>query len=285
LNFNASSGFCTLLSAVSILCGIIETRAQVLYDAGLGTYPEGQGWSYAALGAVTKTLTNNSVFMDTSATLSTQAGWSQIIPTSLNRTNGFTLLLSALLDSESHSSTNRAGFSLIVLGDDKRGIELGFWTNSVFAQSDSPLFTHAEEASFSATTSFVNFALTILSTNYILRADGAAILSGPVRDYTAFNGFPNPYRTANFIFFGDDTTSAGASVNIRAVTLILPPTLSMPNSDVISWTGVSNQTYSVQSSTSLTTWTIVGTSFSPTSSYSFTNTSTDSVRFFRVAFP
>jgi len=262
-----------------------QTKAQALYDAGLRTFPEAQGWSYAALGAVTKTLTNNSVLLDTSATPSTQAGWSQIIPGSLNRTNGFTLLVSALLDSESHSSTNRAGFSLIVLGDDKRGIELGFWTNAVFAQSDSPLFTHAEEAIVSTTTSSVNFALTILATNYVLRADGATILSGPVRDYTAFSGFPNPYRTPNFIFFGDDTTSAGASVNILALTLILPPTLSMPDADVIAWTGVSNQTYSVQTSTNLTTWTLAGTSFSSTSSYRFTNTSTGSARFFRLAFP
>ena len=37
--------------------------------------------------------------------------------------------------SETHSTNDRAGLSLIVLSSDLRGIELGFWTNEIWAQS------------------------------------------------------------------------------------------------------------------------------------------------------
>ena len=278
-------GFPALLSAGLLLAASPLAKAQTLYNAGLGTLPEAQGWFFGDFGTVTEILTNNSVLLDTSATIQTQAGWSEISGADLNRTNGFTLLFDVLLNSETHASTNRAGFSVIVLGDDKRGIELGFWTNTVFAQSDSPLFTQAENASFSTTGSFVNYSLTLLATNYILQANGAPILSGPVRNYTAFTGTPDPYNTPDYIFFGDDTTSAGASVNVRSVTLILPPTLTMPVPGIVSWTGVSNQTYTVQASTNLTTWSTVGAATSPNSSFGFTNNSPQSSQFFRIAFP
>jgi hypothetical protein len=279
------SGFSALLWAGLLLAASPSARAQTLYDASLGTLPEAQGWLYGSFGNVTKTVTNDSVLFDTSATTSTEAGWSEFGAADLNRTNGFTLLFNVLLNSETHVSTNRAGFSIIVLGDDKRGIELGFWTNTVFAQSDSPLFTHAEDAHFSTTGSFVNYALNLHATNYILQANGTPILSGPVRNYTAFSGAPDPYSTPNFIFFGDDTTSASASVNVRALTLILPPTLTTSAPGVISWTGVSNQTYIVQASTDLISWGRVGEATSPNGSFGFTNGSTELSQYFRIAFP
>jgi hypothetical protein len=260
-------------------------QAQTLYNSGLGTLPQSQGWLFGAEGIYTDTLANNSVLLDTSATTATEAGWTFASTPDLNRSNGFTLLFTGMLNAETHTSTNRAGFSIIVLGDDTNGIELGFWTNTVFAQSDSPLFTQAENVGFSTTGSFVNYALTMLPTNYILLANGAPILSGPVRNYTAFTGFPNPYRTPNFIFFGDDTSSASAVVNVRALTLILPPRLTMSALGVMAWAGVSNQTYAVQASTNLTTWSNVGAAASQTGSFVFTNSASQSSQFFRTAFP
>lgn len=280
-----SLGFRALLWLALVLLASPIARAQSLFDASLGTLPEAQGWSYAAIGSVTRFLTNNSVLFDTTATTGTQGGWSEASGAALNRTGGFTLLFNVLINSETHVSTNRAGFSIIVLGNDEHGIELGFWTNTIFAQTDTPLFTHGEDTSFSTTNAFVNYAMSLFATNYVLTANGTNILSGPVRDYTAFNGFPNPYRTPNFIFVGDDTTSASASVNLRAVTLILPPTLTMATSGVISWIGVSNQAYTVQASTNLTAWATVGTATSQVGAFHFTNSLSKARQFFRVAFP
>jgi hypothetical protein len=138
-------------------------RAQTLYNAYLGTPPQSQGWSFIPEGTYYETVTDNSVLLDTTTTGVTEAGWGEITASDLNHTNGFSLLFGAMLNSETHTSTNRAGFSLIVLRDDTNGIELAFWTNEIFAQSDSPLFTQAESASFTTTGSFVNYTLTMLA--------------------------------------------------------------------------------------------------------------------------
>ena len=173
---------------------------------------------------------------------------------------------------------------MIVLTDDKRGLELAFWTNTIFAQADSPLFTHAEEAVF-PTTNAVDYALTFHPTNYLLTANGTPILTGPVRDYSAFNGFPNPYSTPNFLFFGDDATSAGGITILNQVALILPPQLVVLPNQQITWTGVPQQTYTVQSSSNLVSWTMETSVTSATANFIFTNFFTASPRFFRVVHP
>jgi hypothetical protein len=108
------------------------------------------------------------------------------------------------------------------------------------------------------------------------------ILSGPIRDYTAFNGFPNPYRTPNFCFLGDDSSSAGAMVNIADVTLVPAPTLVIPAAGVLGWQGIPNQTYTVETTTNLINWNALGSVTAPTAAYWFTNPPIDSVRLFRL---
>jgi hypothetical protein len=106
-----------------------------------------------------------------------------------------------------------------------------------------------------------------------------------VRDYTAFSGFPNPYASTNFLFFGDDTTSAGGASILNQVVLITAPQLvALPNQR-ITWTGVTNQTYTVLASANLSSWAVAGSITSPTADFTFTNTSGASSRFFRVTYP
>lgn len=279
---------CSTFVATTILLLGVESRspAQVLYDAALGTLPAAQSWSYVAIpGTAVQSLTGGAVRLDTSVLTGEQAGYLRAAPVSLDRTRGFTLAFSTQLHAETHNTTNRAGFSVIVLGQDKKGIELGFWTNRVFAQSDSPLFIHAEEASFNTAAGLVDYALTIGPTNYTLRAQGTNILTGRVRDYTAFVGTFDPYETPNFLFFGDDTTSASAAVSLRKIMLIPPPTLTAQQSGVMCWSGVSNQTYSVEQSLDLKTWHLAGTSTSATGSFCYTNTTLATNVFFRVVWP
>ena len=259
--------------------------AQTLYDAGLGTLPEDQGWGYLAVGNALETVVDQALLLDTGGTTSVHAGWAQAAAVPLNRTNSFTLLFSVRISSEVHNNANRAGFSVIVLGEDQRGIELGFWEDTIFAQADSPLFTHAEDVTFSTTNAAVDYALTMRATNYVLTAGGAPLLSGPIRDYSAFDGFPDPYSTANFLFFGDDTGSAAASIQLRRVALVHPPTLSFSSPGVISWTGVSSQIYTVQSSTNLAEWVAAGIATSSDDLFRFTNSPPQSSQFFRVTFP
>jgi hypothetical protein len=271
-----------------LLLGLLSVgQTQTLYDASLGTLPEGQGWVYGAFGlGIVKSESESSALLDTSTLVNNQAGWSRQATPPLDGNLGFTLLITVQLNAEAHNNPNRAGFSIIVLGSDTNGIELAFWTNTVFAQGGPPnLFVHAEDVTFRTTGGFVDYALTLVGDHYALHANGTTVLSGLVRDYTSFSGAINPYRTPNFIFFGDDTTSAGASVNVRRLVLVRPPLLTTPAPAVVSWLGHSGLSYRVQSSSNLVTWADRSMVTSPTDLFYYTNTTTAQREFLRVAYP
>tara|TARA_R110002049_G_scaffold4601_5_gene32104 strand:- start:150067 stop:150837 length:771 start_codon:yes stop_codon:yes gene_type:complete len=215
--------------------GVARADVVTLYDDGLGNLPGDQPWvGYFALGGMasespvaagTRLTTNDAA----SAGYSNHAPLSNpIVPQvinplfpSLNDTVGFSLSFQLQVFDESHLSNDRAGFSVILLGQDSRGIEIGFWEDRVFAQTDSPLFTHGEEGLFDTTADETTYTLTIQSGGYALAADTQTILSGAVRDYSSFSGTPLgvPYTLGNYVFLGDDTTSASADVSIGSVVL------------------------------------------------------------------
>lgn len=177
----------------------------------------------------------------------------------LDRTAGYVLSFSAqVIDENRLTSANknndgkedRAGFSVIVIGNDQKGIELGFWEDRIWAQNDgttqadpalepdSPpasnfrtLFTQAEVVNVN-TTVLTNYDLVVLGDLYTLFSNNTPILSGQLRDYTAFIPptltvgpfqtrvtLPDPYELRNFVFFGDNTPTAEAIVRINAVSV------------------------------------------------------------------
>lgn len=144
----------------------------------------------------------------------------------LDRIAGFTLSFTVEILTESHTASNRSGFSVIAISSDVgsgvlSSIELGFHDGLIFAQSDSPLFTVGESVAFDPVgVGFVTYDLAVLGGAYQLFADGSPILGGALRDYTLFTGIPDVYEIPNFVFFGDDTTSAQGNINLRRVALL-----------------------------------------------------------------
>ncbi len=192
---------------------------QALYDPTLGTVPSAQGWSYVSLPiAAQMSFADGATVLNTTAATQILAGFSRVSPTILDRNMDFTVAFSLKVNSEDHGTrVDRAGVSVTVLASDRKGIELGFWADRVWAQSDSPMFTHAEEAAFNTTVVAVNYTLTMVGNTYTLFANGESLLTGPVRDYTGFVGAIDPYETPNFLFVGDNTTSARASMSLGSV--------------------------------------------------------------------
>ena len=199
-------------------------QGQVLYDGSVGTLPSVQGWSFVAFPALAgETWSEGGAHLDTMTLDGISAGWSRISPSPLDRRRGFSLSLDVELFQESHVTTNRAGLSVIVLGSDKKGIELGFWTDRIWAQSDVPLFTQAESAGVEVVGGRRRMELFVGLEQYGLRLEGAPVLTGAVRDYTAFTGFIDPYETANFLFIGDNTGSARGRYRLHRVELRMAP--------------------------------------------------------------
>jgi hypothetical protein len=221
-----------------------------LYTAGLGTTPASQNWlSFTnSPGGAIESISTNGTKLNTTANNSIYAGYSNYTaptpttPTTLlnsnfptlNRTSGYSLSFNMRLLAESRTSSDRAGFSVIAISSDgTRGIELGFQqlsgtSGNIFAQGDgittnpkgqiNGLFKAEENVSFN-TNLATNYTLSVQGDSYRLLANGTDILTGPLRDYTGFTGTIDPYQTPNFIFLGDDTTSASGTFNLKQVVL------------------------------------------------------------------
>ncbi|MFN5469717.1 MAG: hypothetical protein ACK5AM_16540 [Pirellulaceae bacterium] len=133
----------------------------------------------------------------------------------LVRSQGFQLAFRTQILSEQHGSIHRAGWSVLLLGQDRKGVELGFWENEIWAQTQSPLFQHGEGVTID-TRITRDYRLQILGDRYALAADGLTILEGDVKDYSSFG---TPYSLPNFLFLGDNTSSAGGAAILGSVSL------------------------------------------------------------------
>ncbi len=160
----------------------------------------------------------------------------------LNRSLGYSIFFNVKINAETHDDTDRAGFSIIVISSDLQGIEIGFWIDKIWAQNggaaDSTLFTQGENASVN-TTSLNSYELRVLGDKYQLLQNNVQILTGDLRNYTAFDhtartmtasimGVPvsvpvplpyNPYKTANLVFFGDDTSRAHTNADLTLISV------------------------------------------------------------------
>jgi len=237
----ASLALCCLATGIaSVSSAAPSTTPVVLYDGALGNMPDNQGWAYLASGgSATRTPSGGATTLDTSSSKGISAGYfadqggffgSTAPVPALDRTIGYTVSFTVQVELEDHAGSDknndgkedRAGFSLIVLSSDTRGIELGFWKDRIWAQeggTGSTLFTQAESAPFDTQSARRPYALVVQGDTYTLSSNGTPILSGSLRDYTAFSGLPDPYETPNLIFLGDDTKSASAKIDLAYVAV------------------------------------------------------------------
>ena len=221
-----------------------DGKTLVLYDAASGDIPSAALMSFTDFppGVALPAFSEDASIVDTTISgMDTYAGW---VASEVN-TAGFPILdraviarvnFTLLVGSERHANNDRAGFSVIVLDKDAKGIELSFWEDEVWAKSDDTtggLFKHGEGIAF-ATSALTEYQVTFVGDTYTLTANAKPLLTGPLRDYSSFDGFPDPYETPNFLFLGDNTTSAQARVRLRFVSVTgtepVAPTSTVPTS-------------------------------------------------------
>jgi hypothetical protein len=208
----------------------VAEKTLVLYSAAAGTIPAAPLMNFTDFppGSASPSYTDGMAVLDTSPSSNeVYAGWISSAATTagfpiLDRSAGFQLDFTLRMDSESHANNNRAGFSLILLSDDAKGIELAFWENEIWAQNDGTtggLFKHGEGTMYATTAEPIKYEVIIVSDTYTLTANAVPILTGPLRDYSTFDGFPDPYETPSFLFLGDDTSSAQARIQLGFVSV------------------------------------------------------------------
>lgn len=244
---------CTLRSgcAFTTAIAVSATAAQggmILYDATAGTLPAAQGWLYGTnpiFGSeATQTVGGGILTLDTTADRSEQAGYFSALPPIpgqhpglpvMDPSIGYTVRFGLQVESEGHNQRDdnsdgiddRAGYSVIVVSENLEAIEIAFWEDEVWAYDDDSvnaidLFTHAEGAAYDTTEALTTFAITVQGDMYTVRANGAPLFGGMMRDYSAFAGTPDPYEIPSFLFFGDDTSSADSRTRVSFIEIIIP---------------------------------------------------------------
>jgi hypothetical protein len=207
-----------ILSPVLILAASLSAAPIILFDGTVGT-PSEQGWSYLSLPSGTvPTEGPTSTNLDTTSSNGISAGYQILPPVSVDLSMGIRFRFQVRVVSEAHVSNDRAGFSVILLGSNLQGIELAFWSNEIWAQNQN--FTHGEGAAFD-TSALTNYELYLDLTGYRLSADDQQILSGSLRNYNGQSASPLAfvYGIPNFLFLGDDTSSASASFDFASASI------------------------------------------------------------------
>ena len=217
----------------------------VLFDRSTGATISEREWMLLQPSAAEPLAADGAAMLQTLPSQSNQSGWfshlgiEPIVPyvpinaawPVLDIAGGPTLTIDLTLIAEEHTGNDRAGLSIIMLASDRRGIELGLWSDRLWAQEGGiapALFTRAETSItaplLQAPPATRRLVITQTSNGYTVTLDGVAYLSGPRRDYTAFTtagtSLPfNPYRVPSFIFIGDNTSRAGATARISRIEL------------------------------------------------------------------
>ena len=284
--------------AAVVGCG----HAAVIYDAERKNLPADQKWIYLAQPSPgSATQANPSGYaarLNSLAATADKTGWfskASLGPVvldnlklgTLDRAVGFTINLRMRLLDEVHNSNDRAGFSIIALAGDLRGIEIGFWRNEIWAQADAPLFTHAEGVAGNFAGKVLRLSLTIQGDTYTLRDQDRVLLSGALRNYSSFGA---PYNIPSFLFFGDDTTSAAADVEVSRIglndTATLAPQLALSPSSITGRDMVVTfrepGTYRWQATADLLSWDTLDTRVSLSGTAPLADVAAGPRRFYRV---
>src|ERR1035437_3337505 len=109
----------SVLTAVIAAVSMAHATTTNLYDASGGLTPDASSWTKGQSGGTSSgTVVGNSYFdLDSSASNSIQVAYARSTPLALNTATGYELDFTLQIVGESHTSTNRGGFSVIAIGN------------------------------------------------------------------------------------------------------------------------------------------------------------------------
>lgn len=235
--------------------------------------------------------------MDTTYQTSVFAGWSThglitgntIHPAApvLDAQTGFSVRFQLAIDAENHAGAadlngdgmrDNAGFALVVLASDFRGIRLNWWQDRIWASEDDTaggtLLAQAEGVAQNPVrqAQLSNYTLTVFREAWRLSVDGGVILEGRRRDYRNHPGLRvnasitlNSLNKANIIAPGDPAVDASAIARLgpMAVDLFFVPDAVpavVPEWEAgqfrIGWSSTPGRRYQVEWSDDLLGWAV-----------------------------
>ncbi|MGC3956452.1 MAG: immunoglobulin domain-containing protein [Verrucomicrobiota bacterium] len=144
--------------------------------------------------------------------------------------------------------------------------------NQAAAQGDNATFTVGADGT--------------LPLSYQWRFNLADISGATSATYTRSN--VQPAHIGSYSVIVSNSAGLTTSSNVTLSLIVPQPALSTPAAGILQWQGLSNLTYTIQTSTNLTStnWSTLGTATAPNGALSFTNLpATDAQRYYRVVYP
>lgn len=122
--------------------------------------------------------------------------------------------------------------------------------------------------------------------SYQWRFNSGDIIGATTASYTRSN--IQPAHVGNYSVVVSNAAGFATSSNATLMLVVPPPDITMPVPGVLQWTGLSNLTYTVLTSTNLAdaNWAVLGVVSSPVTTIYFTNApATNTQQFYRITYP
>ena len=211
--------FCAAFALLATLLLPLRTaQAVTVYEPANGL-PGSQGWSLLSLGnAGTASAAAGVLSLDSSGSGVDSWGFARFSPVALDAHLGYSVDFSLRVLQESHANANRGGFSLLLVGSQpSQAIEIAFWTDRLFAyEYVNGAFVQGTGALLDTQSAARSYQLQVQGGQYSLSSNGQTLFGGLLQNYTP-QGLP--YTLPNLVFFGDNTSSASARVELGALAI------------------------------------------------------------------
>lgn len=205
-----------LLAALSAPAG-----ALTLFDAASGA-PAAQGWTTLQLGAAGSAAVAGGVYtLDSTAPGVDTFGQARLSPLLLDGSTGWRADWRLRIADETHTSNDRAGFSMLFVGSPATGsIEIAFREDRVFAYAyQGGAFVQGVGAAVDTTDRLHDYRLDVANQQFVFSRDGSKLFEGSLQNYSP-QGLP--YVVPGFLFFGDNTSSGSAVAELARLDLTNP---------------------------------------------------------------
>ncbi len=207
-----------LLLAAALWLPMGAVQAVTVYEPANGL-PGTQGWSLLSLGSAgTANASAGLLTLDSSATGVDTWGFARFSPVGLDALLGYRVDFNLRVLQESHANANRGGFSLLLVGSQpSQSVEIAFWTDRLFAyEYVNGAFVQGAGSLLDAQSAQRSYQVQVVGGQYTVSSNGQALFGGALQNYTP-QGLP--YTLPSFVFFGDNTSSASARVELGALAI------------------------------------------------------------------
>lgn len=185
----------------------------VLFSANTNPDPTDAMWGWYSVGEVKP----KDATIDTLADRRDVSGWSIDLKRQAVPQEGVDLVVVFDLAKESHTSENRAGFTIALTTAEGKSVVVNVWESKVWLVGHEPMTKRADAADLKGSGRH-EIKLEKAAGEAAVSVDGQLVGRVPLRDFSTIAGVPSGYLEKGSLFIGDASTAAGCQATLQSVT-------------------------------------------------------------------